>query len=246
MAMLTNEAAVEDANKWFISFGQLFREVYFRLAEPFRDSLFPLYLEDAKPEEIFQRVLATINLYPHPNIAPLEDIPVFDTLKYLKYVLIEMYNYTRGEDISDLSRIDITLTHYCIATRNLASFKFLPTELETDKVLESLISPRFAQALKMFRARITIESALNLTRKDIRTHMDPTTLAILGGVAYTYIIKLIKTGKLSAWKEKNSKFWHIPVIDAVEWLLTRPNCPIWLKRYLKSHAQKSLLEKPPK
>lgn len=229
--LLTDTAAEEDAKKWFKSLGLIFTKIYFYFAEPFRHYLFPV-LERIEHEELFKRVLSVVNLYPYPGVNFIEEKPQFNSLEMLIYTLRQMYSYVRGEDIRKPHLIDATITNYCIATRLLAPVILSTPELETDKLFEKLVSPRFFYALKMFYARRRFEYALKFKFKGVESMgtVDTVTLSELGGVSYPYIIKLIKTGKLKAKKAENGKHWEIDIIDAVEWLLTRPNCPNWLKK----------------
>lgn len=232
----TEGAAIEDTKRWFQSLGKIFKDIYFRLAEPFRDSIFPI-IESMSPEEIFQRVLSVVYLYPSPVIKQEENTPLFNSFEYMWHIVRDMYFYARGDDIPNANTVSVAISYYCIVTRKLAAFRLSPPEMESDKVFTTLISPRFTRALNLFTARYTVENAFHQYLSGVDTivaSINPATLALLGNVAYTYIIKLIRIGKISAFKEKNTKAWLIPIMEAVEWLLTRSDCPPWLKNLVEN------------
>lgn len=246
--LLTDDAALEDTHRWFASFGQIFKNIYLRLGEPFRYFIFP-YMDKIQPEEMFQRVLSVANLYPHhKNNNQLEfsisnevniEPPVFDSFNNLYQSIKCVYSYARGDlDVYYYNNTDYTIKNYCYVIKQMSSFHITLSELDktSNKILETLISPRFVYALNMYNARKDIEGAYNMRieENDFNASITPTTLATIGNVSYQYIIKLIKTHKLNAWKEKGTNFWEIALDDSLKWLLSRPNPPEWIKKLTKN------------
>lgn len=246
MDLLTEEAATEDAEKWINSLGKLFREMYYHFAEPIsmKAPSSPLDLiEKTEPKEFFQRILSIFNLYPDNKYNSCSKYSMInDSIAIMALYLKQMYSYARGETIknnkSDISRL---IDHYCIVTRALALLYYDNLELDSDKIFENLISPRFVYARKVFKARSDIESAYNLSISSLDTKgigVSPAHVALLGDVVYNYIIKLIKTNKLRAWKVDNTRYWEVDINDALKWLLNRPNCPDWLKDLLVQNSDR--------
>lgn len=75
------------------------------------------------------------------------------------------------------------------------------------------------------KGEITVEGVKAL---ELAYSISSSDLAYLASVHYTYIIKLIRTNKMPACKDNDSKFWQIPILGAVYWLRTRPNSPKWI------------------
>lgn len=122
--------------------------------------------------------------------------------------------------------------------------------IQTQEVFAKTVSLRFMHALRMYRLRRRIEKAVAFLREHRYLQerstlfqnfqenpglipmltISPSSLAFLANVSYPYITKLIREQKLHAYKQPDSRFWAIPVREAIAFAVNRDDCPGWLKR----------------
>jgi len=239
--LLTPEAAQEDTELWIDYFGRCVQEVYQYFSEPVRD-MYWQFLDQTSPKQILRYFLSAVNLDPINEKGDQEkrylkddlnnNYPVFGILENLKIVVQSMYAYARGENISDgaINYASEVISWYVQLTEKLSPMQALGMR-RGEEALENFISPRFAYAYKMFRIRLHLTHLMIVPTSG--NGISPPDLATVAGVAYTYIIKLIKTKKLTAYKSELSKNWIIPGKDAINWLTARPNCPKWVHQLLE-------------
>ncbi|MDK2784778.1 MAG: hypothetical protein PWR11_644 [Bacillota bacterium] len=259
---LTPEAAREDAEFFLTSWAVLIREMYLDLAEPFRDFLHLVY-EDMPPKEFLVRFLAAAGLAEHPEILPPAPSPerftdpkerdafrMFYRLDaFVPVVFDSLYRYATGGKSSEeqLEVFEKILHNFLYLSGPAFVFRMGKkadrAEVEY-KLLSDKVSPRFAFAVRLYRARREFERALLWSLLSGNPKLVPISapsLALLSGLSYTYIIKLIKTGKLSAWKTDGS--WRISAIDAVRFLEAREDTPKWLRQVIVEIASTSAAAK---
>ncbi len=229
--IFTESAADEDVRHWLASLGRIMQEVFTCFTEPFPERYL---LRESDPVDFLAHILSSINLHPPGN---QQNRPCFNYYHGLRVAVRNMYLYAAGKDVPDFSYVFDFIDPLSIATRKLSLFILSsPETLSMEKVLETLVSPRFAQAYVAYNARHRIEKSFSFYRAGSSSEtavITPPVLAAVGNVAYTYVIKLIKTGKLQAIKKEDSRWWFIPVADAVNWLLSRRDCPDWVKRLVQ-------------
>ena len=222
--LLTTEAAREDTNLWLQHLGKCVRNAYYDFC--WYDKIMLGYLDYIPPEELLKRFLAAANLYPLPHLNAKDNYePLIDVIKPLYMAVESMYAYSSGNNITNNSFIDEILLYYIQITEKLSPLYSIGMR-KGDEALEAFISPRFAYAYKMYRIRNHFTNLVSFP--DSNKGVSPPEVATVAGVAYTYIIKLIKTKKLYARKANDSKNWIIPINSALEWLMNRSNCPSWI------------------
>ncbi|MEW6727069.1 MAG: hypothetical protein AB1327_08950 [Bacillota bacterium] len=246
---LSAEAAKEDAEKLVQAFGQIFREALLELAEPFREFVYP-WLDYVPADDLFCRILASVGLGVHQDIDPrlLGMDFQFDLPAYIKVVLPHIYQYAAGQEEKPLPERDATsFTRILSVLRKLGPVKYPLFTSRPGREFEmglynDLVSPRFGFAVSHFTARRRFEVAY--TFRSVfpwpkAGTVSPRSLAVVANVSYSYIMKLIKTGKLRAVKLEPISVWEIPIEDAVKWLCSRKdaeNLPNWLKRLCRGYG----------
>jgi hypothetical protein len=252
-ADLTPEAAREDAQLFLLAWDRFIRRMYFDLADPVRDFLYRVY-ESLPPKEFLIRFLAAAGLATHPDILPPalpihqpEPIKNRDAPRWscdyaaLATVAVEaVYRYAQGGEPypEGLHAFEKMLHNFLYLSGPAFVFRLGKkadrAEVE-HKLLSEKVSPRFAFAVRLYRARRNFEHSLKwslvLADPGLASVSAPS-LALLSGLSYSYIIKLIKTGRLPARKVEGT--WHIPVVDAAKFLAEREDCPEWLRRSITS------------
>ncbi|WP_333871263.1 hypothetical protein [Desulforamulus putei] len=251
--LLDKEAALVDSQLWINFLGKCIRQIYYFFGNFAKDTLLNYYLDLASDDEILFYFLDTVNICHinipsiklHVELSPSNLIPKYDFKAILNDLVINMYEFGSGGEINiPHFELEKNINNYMELTRRLSAMLY-PTPQRGENSLENLISPRLVYGYKMFRIRLEfnckLKDYLNFKNQNINTYdkdilaftsnigISPNDLALLAGVAYTFIIKLIKTNKLPAIKDSNGKNWLIPVNHAIKWLTTRPNCPKWVK-----------------
>lgn len=252
--MYTPAAAAEDARTFLNAWGNLVRELYLPLVEPFTPFLLRVH-ESAPPLELLTRFLAVANLAAHPHIAPMPDFEreeynpshaeQVDLIGFFPTILNAVYRYASGgESYSEgFDVFDAVLTNFTYLAG--PSFVFRAgkrpgdrSEVE-EKLLSEKVSPRFATAVRLYSARQDFERAFfwSLVTGDPELYTVPApTISVLSGLSYPYIIKLIKTEKIPARKDHAG--WRIPAIEAAKFFNERNEAPEWLKQTTISIASR--------
>jgi len=248
---LTEAAALEDCERFLTSLGNLFKELFYRLGEPVRDIIFP-YLDEVPAKTLLRRTLAAVGLSVDPEVKPPcrslpkdfseEELDSFrfrvDILAYAPHIFSFVYKFATGvseKEIPECNEYQIYFANWLQALERLAFFDFpVPhtTRREVEDYMYSkLVSPRFAYALRLYSARSSFVNSYKwtvITGNPRLYAVSAQSLAHVAQISYSYVIKLIKQERFNAFKEKGG-IWRIPVLEAVEFLLERPNCPQWVK-----------------
>ncbi len=245
---LTEEEAKADGERLINSLADAFTAPLRKLAEPFAGNKATLVFKTGG-RVLFERTLAALELIPGAEVKLPEPFTAQDLIETLKTAVLDMYAYCNGED-RDPEPINVAMggCYWYLSDYFARSVKLRKSY---DELFEEKIGPRFAAGYRMFKARENFESAFKYEcqcfeqarhpavyfERDnenlIPASVTPTNLALVGGVVYTYIIKLIRADKMRAFKVRFE--WMIPFEAAIEWLSDRDDIPDWTKLLIERY-----------
>lgn len=240
--LLTSQGADEDAARFFVALGDVFRSILMDyLVRP------KIILEaDSAVLDIEENVFGSLSSeFPQKFVRAFGNVKV-NLRGTFAASLRNVYAYIRDEHPK--TRLDEEyeeiLECYCRLLwllfptffskqrtdreRGIDFSKFEITFRHED-VLAAAVSPRFSNAIKMYRLRREIVAGFE-SGKEKEESISSTDLAFLASVSYPYVAKLIRSGKLAAHKKENGKLWYIPLYEAVAFTTSRSTAPVWVKK----------------
>jgi hypothetical protein len=233
------EAAKEDAEKLFTALSELFHQAVFHhliqpieLSEPHAESL-------QNPQGFLQEALSGLGLKGciFPDIL---SVALQDTYRYIVSDLnkrcLDPYHQNILESYTTLLyRLYPAFGAHSSASQNPFASSKIEYSIYSSEVLSKAVSPRFTAAMRMLSIRQKAIGAVKERKKprlelealDEHATVSAPDLAFLAGIAYSYVTKLFREGRLPG--QTRGKFIYIPVAAAIAFTASRPTAPTWVK-----------------
>lgn len=240
------EAAKEDAEKLYTELSSLFHQaLFYQMIYPTGLHKFlevnPRQFERLQnPRDFLQEVFKGLGFETFNItailIAALQSVYKFITSDLNEQGLDPFYQDVLESYTNLLYRIYPAFHAHGSAPRGPFVSKKLEFNIYSDEVLSKAVSPRFTMAVRMLSIRQQIVGAMTEYETsdskftiipDESATVSAPDLAFLAGMAYSYITKLYREGRLPA--QTRGKFIHIPVMAAVAFTASRPTAPTWIK-----------------
>lgn len=241
---LHSEAAKEDAEKIFNKLSSLFHlAIFYHLIYP--TDLYRFDAEDPCQAERLQSSRGFLQ-----ELLSSLGLKRFDFLELLVATLQSTYKFI----VSDLNErpleplLQDILENYTLLLYRLypaflahnpaARAPFVSSKVEfniySNEILSEAVSPRFTAAMRMLSIRQKVVRAMTeykigseIVQLDEHATVSAPDLAFLAGIAYSYVTKLFREGRLPA--QTRGKFIYIPVAAAIAFTASRPTAPTWVK-----------------